>query len=357
MKAFTADKTADAPAGFLSKSFRSRDLDDHQLTIQVAPDDCTGCGICVDVCPAKDKTEIRRKAINMRPADDHRDVERARWDFFLDIPELDRDRVRPRLGEELAAARAAVRILRRVCGLRRDALPQAADAAVRRPARRRQRHRLLVDLRRQPADDAVVAERRRAAARRGRTRSSRTTPSSASGCVWASTPPGRGPAAGRANSSDQLGADFVDGLLGQHERHRGRRRRSVPAHRAICANDSVGIDDERCSAARGDRRRVGSHQYVDRRRRRLGVRHRLRRRRPRARPAGATSTCSCSTPRCTPTRAGRRRRPPRSVRSRSSRRPARKPARRISAPWRADTATSTSPRSPSAAATSRPSRR
>ena len=90
MKAFTADKTADAPPGFLTKSFRSRDLDDHQLTIQVAPDDCTGCGICVDVCPAKDKTEIKRKAINMRPAEDHREVERSRWDFFLDIPEIDR---------------------------------------------------------------------------------------------------------------------------------------------------------------------------------------------------------------------------------------------------------------------------
>jgi pyruvate-ferredoxin/flavodoxin oxidoreductase len=46
----------EAPDGFLTKKFRSRELDGHQLTIQVAPDDCTGCGICVDVCPAKDKT-------------------------------------------------------------------------------------------------------------------------------------------------------------------------------------------------------------------------------------------------------------------------------------------------------------
>ena len=90
MKAFPADALEGAPDGFLSKSFRSRELVDHQLTIQVAPDDCTGCGICVDVCPAKDKTEIRRKAINMRPAEEHRDVERARWDHFLRIPELDR---------------------------------------------------------------------------------------------------------------------------------------------------------------------------------------------------------------------------------------------------------------------------
>lgn len=90
MKAFTADATADAPNGFLSKPFRSRELDDHRMTIQVAPDDCTGCGICVDVCPAKDKTEIKRKSINMAPAEEHRDVERERWDFFRSIPELER---------------------------------------------------------------------------------------------------------------------------------------------------------------------------------------------------------------------------------------------------------------------------
>ena len=90
MKAFTADAIAEAPDGFLSKTFRSRDLDDHRMTIQVAPDDCTGCGVCVDVCPAKDKTEIKRKSINMAPAQDHRDTERERWDFFRSIPELDR---------------------------------------------------------------------------------------------------------------------------------------------------------------------------------------------------------------------------------------------------------------------------
>ena len=56
----------------------------------MAPDDCTGCGVCVDVCPAKSKTEVRHKAINMAPVAEHRDVERARWDFFQSIPPLDR---------------------------------------------------------------------------------------------------------------------------------------------------------------------------------------------------------------------------------------------------------------------------
>jgi pyruvate-ferredoxin/flavodoxin oxidoreductase len=90
MKVFDADLAAAAPEGFLSKPFRSKDLDGHYLTIQVAPDDCTGCGVCVDVCPAKSKTEIGHKAINMEPAPTHRDEERRRWDHFLTIPHLDR---------------------------------------------------------------------------------------------------------------------------------------------------------------------------------------------------------------------------------------------------------------------------
>jgi pyruvate-ferredoxin/flavodoxin oxidoreductase len=61
------------------------------MTIQVAPDDCTGCGVCVDVCPAKSKSEVKHKAINMEPAADHRETERRSWDFFLTLPEIDRD--------------------------------------------------------------------------------------------------------------------------------------------------------------------------------------------------------------------------------------------------------------------------
>ncbi|HEY3485492.1 MAG TPA: pyruvate:ferredoxin (flavodoxin) oxidoreductase, partial [Ilumatobacteraceae bacterium] len=93
MKAYTGADLDGAPAGFLSKSFRSREVPDHLLTVQVAPDDCTGCGVCVDVCPAKDKTEPKRKAINMRPWVDHAGTERVRWDHFLTLPEIDRTAV------------------------------------------------------------------------------------------------------------------------------------------------------------------------------------------------------------------------------------------------------------------------
>ena len=67
----------------------------------------------------------------------------------------------PRFGQGLAGVAAAVRVLRSLRRLRRDALHQAGDAAVRRPDGRRQRHRLLVDLRRQPADHTVDGQRRR----------------------------------------------------------------------------------------------------------------------------------------------------------------------------------------------------
>ena len=93
LKVYEPGTIADAPDGFPTKRFRSRELDGFQLTVQVAPDDCTGCGICVEVCPAKDKTEVRRKSINMRDVLEHRDTERTRWDFFTQIPELDRTSV------------------------------------------------------------------------------------------------------------------------------------------------------------------------------------------------------------------------------------------------------------------------
>ena len=90
MKVFPTSALEAAPADFLNKEFRSRDLAEHRLTIQVAPDDCTGCGVCVDVCPAKSKSDTSHKAINMAPIADHRDVERGRWDFFQSIAPLDR---------------------------------------------------------------------------------------------------------------------------------------------------------------------------------------------------------------------------------------------------------------------------
>jgi pyruvate-ferredoxin/flavodoxin oxidoreductase len=63
------------------------------IAIQVAPDDCTGCGICVEICPAKSKEVVRHKALNMEPKAPHLDRERRNFEVFLDIPEVERSRV------------------------------------------------------------------------------------------------------------------------------------------------------------------------------------------------------------------------------------------------------------------------
>ena len=65
-----------------------------KYTIQVAPEDCTGCGVCVDVCPVKNKSEARLKAINMVPQPPLRAPEKENWEFFLEIPELDRRKIK-----------------------------------------------------------------------------------------------------------------------------------------------------------------------------------------------------------------------------------------------------------------------
>ena len=88
------------------------------MTIQVAPDDCTGCAVCVDVCPAKSKAEVKHKAINMEPKVDHLEAERANWEHFLSIPEAPRDKLRPDTIKGDAGDGAAVRVLGCVLGVR-----------------------------------------------------------------------------------------------------------------------------------------------------------------------------------------------------------------------------------------------
>ncbi len=62
----------------------------ERMIIQVAPDDCTGCGVCVDICPAHSKSEVKHKSINMEPIAGHVDEERLNFDIFRDLPEADR---------------------------------------------------------------------------------------------------------------------------------------------------------------------------------------------------------------------------------------------------------------------------
>ena len=176
-----------APDGFRSAPLDAVGLPDARYTLQVYVEDCTGCGLCVEACPVETPGDPVRKAINLTERAAARRG-RAGEHRLLRDPAGDRPVPgRLRHGARHAVPRAAVRVLGGLRGLRRDALPQAALAAVRRPADGRQRDRLLVDLRRQPADDAVDDATPTGAGRPGRTRCSRTTPSSGSASGWRPT--------------------------------------------------------------------------------------------------------------------------------------------------------------------------
>lgn len=82
---------ANAPGGFKTMPAKWRELPDQLYTIQVAVEDCTGCQLCVEVCPAKDKTDSSRKALNMHPQLPLRDSERVNWEYFLSLPEIRRN--------------------------------------------------------------------------------------------------------------------------------------------------------------------------------------------------------------------------------------------------------------------------
>ena len=89
-KIYEASHLQDAPEGFKSAPARWKDMGHLKYTLQVAPEDCTGCGVCVQVCPSKDKTEVKHKAINMVRQFPVRDLEAKNWEFFRALPDADR---------------------------------------------------------------------------------------------------------------------------------------------------------------------------------------------------------------------------------------------------------------------------
>ena len=94
IKVFDSKHLQGAPATFKATEARDKEWAGMKYSIQVAPEDCTGCGICVDVCPVKNKQETKLKAINMMPQPPLRQPENENWEFFLKIPELDRRKIK-----------------------------------------------------------------------------------------------------------------------------------------------------------------------------------------------------------------------------------------------------------------------
>ncbi len=85
---------AGAPATFKSIDYKAADFKGGKYTIQVAPEDCTGCTLCVMICPVKDKSNPKHKAIDMTPQLPIRETERSNYAFFLDLPEVDRTAIK-----------------------------------------------------------------------------------------------------------------------------------------------------------------------------------------------------------------------------------------------------------------------
>jgi len=89
-KVYEESALANAPSTFKSSGAKWRELAGERYTIQVAVEDCTGCALCVEICPAKDKSNVSRKALNMAPQRPLREQEAKNWDFFLSLPEIKR---------------------------------------------------------------------------------------------------------------------------------------------------------------------------------------------------------------------------------------------------------------------------
>jgi pyruvate-ferredoxin/flavodoxin oxidoreductase len=90
IKVYDEKYVKEAPLTFKSTNAKDREWKGQKYSIQIAPEDCTGCGVCFEVCPVKDKSDTSRKALNMMPQSPLRNQEVANWDFFLSIPEKER---------------------------------------------------------------------------------------------------------------------------------------------------------------------------------------------------------------------------------------------------------------------------
>ncbi len=94
LKAYDPKDLEGAPASFKRAAVRGKELGEGLvMTIQVAPEDCTGCGVCVEVCPVKNKSDVSLKAINMVEQAPLREQERANYEYFLGLPEFDRSKL------------------------------------------------------------------------------------------------------------------------------------------------------------------------------------------------------------------------------------------------------------------------
>ncbi len=92
-KVYSDDLLAKAPKNFKSTESKIKTFKGSQFTLQVSPEDCTGCGLCVEICPAKNKKDPDKKAVNLMPIDPVREQEKKNWSFFQKLPLVDRSKL------------------------------------------------------------------------------------------------------------------------------------------------------------------------------------------------------------------------------------------------------------------------
>jgi len=92
-KVYSAELAEKAPATFQWAKPKWKGMEQEHYTLQIAPEDCTGCAVCVEICPVKSKSDASHKAINMAPQAPLREAERDNWEFFLGLPEVDRSKL------------------------------------------------------------------------------------------------------------------------------------------------------------------------------------------------------------------------------------------------------------------------
>ena len=228
-KVYDEGALAGAPATFKSTPYKGTEYKGKLFTIQVAPEDCTGCNLCVNVCPAKDRTNPKHKAINMQPAGAAAGGG-ARELRLLPRPARARPhRDRAARPQGLAVPRAAVRVLRapaRAAARRRTSScsPSSSATACSSPTPPAARRSTAATCRRRRTRPTATG-----GARPGRTRCSRTTPSSASASAWRSTPTS---AAARGLRRSSWRREIGDGLAdGAARRGSVRARPASPTQR------------------------------------------------------------------------------------------------------------------------------
>ena len=90
MKVASDEELANAPASLKRADYKGKEFAGKKFILQISAEDCTGCGICTSACPAKNKADPEKKAINMDHIENHIEAEVANWKFFETLPYVKR---------------------------------------------------------------------------------------------------------------------------------------------------------------------------------------------------------------------------------------------------------------------------